>query len=131
MDGGIMNFSRSEKRIPCLWQGPFGLEKMTVVLPELTERKYSMGGDWGTEVRFQLEPKDNIEVIYHHANEELTSNIEMRELIFKSPMHADLRDKYPLVLALDDKNSKFKLELYFNEIGHVLDSKVTYCPLNY
>ena len=99
--------------------------EVTLKVPDLSDFKYSVGGDWGPMYSVHVSKEAAIQFTYRYlgGGPASTRSLKPDVIGFNSPMLADERDQYPLYLELDDQDKGIKFHFYFDPNGQVACAK--------
>ena len=95
--------------------------EVTLKLPDLSEFRYSVWGDWGPMYTVHVGSQAELQFTYRYLGGGPTSTrmVKPEVIEFNSPMLADERNQYPLYLGLADQAKGIKFHFYFNPNGKV------------
>lgn len=99
------------------WNNHFHNTKISFEIPELNKDKCQVGGDWGPNYKFELNPHNPIVIKYfnNETKNEEQIKLESRFLEVNSPMLAEVRNHYPLYYVIEHKDRGVRYEMYIDQ----------------
>jgi|GEM_PF-4423776 len=106
---------------------PFlGQIKAIVKLPNLSDQKPIVTGDWGPTYTFNVSPLSPIKIVYHMGAKELkTTILEKKKIQITSPMDVEVRKKFPFQYSFEDEQNNISFNFYLSNSFEFLTAEIT------
>jgi len=109
------------KSIKFIWNSSLHSTEITINIPDFSNSKYQVSGDWGPMYKIDIEPTHPINISYFDIISKNTDHYNLDEKSFElnSPMLAEERDVFPFYFKVLDKNKNLSFHLFTNKKSEV------------
>lgn len=96
-------------------------EEVTVEIPDLSDSKLSVWGDWGPMCKLNLVEGLSVNLVYKKKARCLKQSC----IEFLSPLCAKKRSRTPLYCSIKDPDSNHTLNLYFDSFAKLAEAEIS------
>lgn len=107
---------KTAKDLKFLWEGPFHKTQIEVCIPDLSQNKFNVGGDWGPMYTIDIDAASPLKIKYLDikTNELDQYALEQRSISLNSPLLAQERELYPFYFKFSDEHKGLDFQLYLD-----------------
>ncbi len=106
-----------EKTVKFCLNSLFDKTEVEIKIPDLSQNRYSVWGDWGPMYTLQLNPKSPIRITFHLKDRSEEYGLDCKTVQLNSPMLVDERKEFPLCFEIEDSAKDLKYHVFLDSSG--------------